>query len=71
MRYETAFPKLNCVLYPVMGLCSKQDGKVAIRRVANLLLCIYATDGVGLGLLKAKVRSVSVYVMYQQYYMCM
>ena len=29
---------------------------MAIRRVANLLLCIYANDTVGLGLLKAKVR---------------
>ena len=36
-----------------------QDGKVAIKRVANLLLCIYAGDTVGLGLLKAKVRHVS------------
>lgn len=32
-----------------------QDGKVAIKRVASLLLCIYASDAVGLGLLKAKV----------------
>ena len=35
-----------------------KDGKVAIRRVANLLLCIYAQDSVGLGLLKAKVRMI-------------
>lgn len=33
-----------------------QDGKVAIRRVANLLLCVYTADGVGLGMLRAKVR---------------
>ena len=30
---------------------------MAIRRVASLLLCIYASEGVGLGLLKAKVRN--------------
>lgn len=28
---------------------------MAIKRVANLLLCIYASGNVGLGLLKAKV----------------
>ena len=38
---------------------------MAIKRVANLLLCIYATENVGLGLLKAKVCcSSSVHVHY-------
>lgn len=32
-----------------------QDGRVLIKKVANLLLCIYAQNSVGLGLLKAKV----------------
>lgn len=32
-----------------------QDGKVLIKKVASLLLCVYAQKSVGLGLLKAKV----------------
>lgn len=42
----------------ITGILMFQEGKVAITKVANLLLCICSKENVGFGMLKAKVRGI-------------
>ncbi|GAU87805.1 hypothetical protein RvY_00603 [Ramazzottius varieornatus] len=55
---KTAFhdDKLQYIILDCM------EGKVALGRVANLLLCMYTKGDIGLGMLMAKMRALATYL---------
>lgn len=58
------FLAYNKSMISITGILMFQEGKVAITKVANLLLCICSKENVGFGMLKAKVRGILKVIIY-------
>ncbi|OBS64976.1 hypothetical protein A6R68_06459 [Neotoma lepida] len=52
----------SLLAYSGYGDTDAREGRVAITRVANLLLCMYAKETVGFGMLKAKAQALVQYL---------